>query len=52
MMADTDLGLKRTATFPLVIQDKLLVVMGDVDIGPIPATIYPITKVTMVDCCI
>ena len=40
------------ATFPLSIWDKLLLVMGEVDIGPRPDTVHPITHVTMVDCCV
>ena len=47
-----DLGLKRSATFPLAIWDKLLVVMVEVDIGLIPATLPPITQVIMVYCCV
>ena len=52
MMIDVYLGLKITATFPLVIWDRLLVVMVDVDIGPRPATLPPITQVTMSYCCV
>ena len=52
MMIDVYLGLKITATFPLVIWDRLLVVMVDVDIGPRPATLPPITQVTMAYCCV
>ena len=50
MMADMDLGLKRPSNFPIATLDKLLVVIGEVDIGPRPATIPPITQVTIVDC--
>ena len=49
MVADVYIGLKKPATFPLTIWKKLLVVMGEVNIGPRPATLYPITQVTMVD---
>ena len=52
MMADVDIGLKIPATFPLVIWYKPLVVMGEVGIGTIPDTLPPITKVTMVYCCV
>ena len=50
VMADLDLVLKRSATIPLKILDKLLMVIGDVDIGPRPVTISPITHVTMLYC--
>ena len=52
MVEDVDLGLKRPSTFLLKIREKLLVVMGEVDIGTIPATITPINQVTMVDFCV
>ena len=41
IMVDVDLGLKIPSTFPLTIQDRLLVVMVELDIGPRPATIPP-----------
>ena len=41
MMVDVDLGLEIPDTFPLKIQEKLLVVMGEFDIGPRPTTIPP-----------
>ena len=52
MMSDIDLGLKRTATIPLVIMEKLLMVIGYVDIFPKPYNLPPITQFTMVYCCI
>ena len=42
MMEDVYLGLKRSATIPFTIVDKLLMVMGEVDIGIIPSPIPPI----------
>ena len=33
MMVELDLCLKRTSTFPLTIQEKLLVVVADLGIG-------------------
>ena len=51
MMADVDLGLNIQVNSPLTILENLLVAMGEVDIGPIPATLPPITQVTMVYCC-
>ena len=50
MMVYVDLDLKRPANFLITIQDKLLLVMGELDIGPRPSTIHPITHVTMTDC--
>ena len=41
IMVDVDLGLKIPSTFHLTIQDRLLVVMVELDIGPRPATIPP-----------
>ena len=49
MMADVDIVLKIPYNFTLAIQEKLLVVMGDVGIGPRPSTLTTITHVTMVD---
>ena len=43
MVADVDLGLKIPTTFILATLEKLLVVIGEVDIGPIPDIIFPIT---------
>ena len=50
MVKDADFGIKRTATLPLAIMDKLLVVFGEDDTVPIPANLTPITQVNMVDC--
>ena len=47
MMAHTDLGLKRLVTLHLIIWKKMLIVIVDVNIGPRPSTIPPITQVTM-----
>ena len=49
MVKDADFGIKRTATLPLAIMDKLLVVFGEDDTVPIPANLTPITQVNMVD---
>ena len=50
MVTDMDIGLNIPGTFLLVILEKLLVVIGEVDIYPRPATIPPVTHVTMLDC--
>ena len=50
IMAYVNVVLKIPSNSPLTILDKLLMVMGEVEIGPIPATLSPITQVTMVDC--
>ena len=52
VVVDMDIGIKIHANFPPEIQEKLLVVMVEADIGPRTATISPITQVTMVDCCV
>ena len=39
MMLDTYIGLKRQDNVPFTIQEKMLVVMGYLDIGPRPATL-------------
>ena len=50
-MVDVDIGIKRPANLPLDIQEKLLVVMANVDIYPIPSTLLPIYQVNMVYSC-
>ena len=44
------IGLKKPATFPLTIKDKLLVVIGDFYLGPISDTLTPTTQVGVLDC--
>ena len=41
MLVDVDLGLKIPAHFPLKIQEKLLVMMGEFYIGPEAAALPP-----------
>ena len=50
-MTDIYSGLKIPDTLPFAIVDKVLIVIGELDIGLRPATLPPITQVTMVDCC-
>ena len=52
MMEDMEKYLKKPATFTLAKLEKMLVVIGEVDIGPIPSTITPITQVAMVYFCV
>ena len=52
IMVDVDLGIKILATIILAIWEKLLMVMGEVDIGTRPDTLPPITQMIMVYCCI
>ena len=52
IMTDVDLGLNTPVTLPLEILKKVLMAIGEVGIGPRPATIPHITQVTMVDCCV
>ena len=44
------MGLKRPGILPLTIVEQVLIVMGDVVIGLIPATFRTITQVGMVYC--
>ena len=41
MMLGVGLGLKISATFPLIMKEKMFMVMGELYIGPRPATITP-----------
>ena len=50
MLLEVNLGHKRPATITLVIGEQWLMLKGKVDIGLIPDTIPPITKLNMVDC--
>ena len=50
LMEDMDLVLKRSETLPLAIWEKLLTVIGEVGIGPRPATLPPITQMIILDC--
>ena len=49
IMVDMYLGLNIPANLPLVMREKLLAMMGELDICTIPDTITPITHVTIVD---
>ena len=49
MMVDLDIRLKIPDTLPLEILEKLLMVVGEVDIGLRPATPPPINQLIMVD---
>ena len=51
-MSDVDIGLKRPATLPLSIVEKLLMVIGELYLGPRTATLTNINQVTMVDFCV
>ena len=51
-MEDVGIGLNRPTTFPLETLEKMLVGIGDVDIGTRPATLTTITQVTMLYCCV
>ena len=51
IMAEMDLGLKRPDTILLAILEKMLMLIGDLDIVPRTTTVPPITQVTMVDSC-
>ena len=41
MIVEVYLGLKIPATSTLTIQEKSLMVMGDLHIGPVPAILHP-----------
>ena len=49
-MEDMELGHKLSATLPLIITEKLLIVMGEVYIGLRPSPIPPKIQVILVDC--
>ena len=50
MVEDVDISLKRPGTLPIEIAEKVLMVIVDMDIVPIPETFPPISQVTMVHC--
>ena len=52
MMAEVDLYLNIPSNITLLIRKKILMVIGDVDIYPIPETLLPITQLTMVYFCV
>ena len=49
-MTDIYSGLKIPDTLPFSIVDKVLIVIGELDIGLRPATLPPVTQVTVVYC--
>ena len=46
----TEIGLKRPVILPLAIREHGLILKGEADIGFIPDTITPITKVKVLYC--
>ena len=48
MVHDVELVIKRSATLPFTMLDKLLMVIGEVYIGLIPALIPPFIRVMLV----
>ena len=49
MVKDVKVGIKRSATIPLTMMDKVLLVMGEVNIGIRQALLSPIIQVILVD---
>ena len=49
MMEEVDLVLNIPATLPFKNVEKVLIVMGEVDIGPRPSNLPPIIQVVLVD---
>ena len=49
-MEDVYLGLKKSANLPFTIVEKLVVVMGEVDIGIRTSNIPTVIRVILVDC--
>ena len=49
MTEDLDLSLKRPATIPLIFVYKVLMVVGEMDIGLRPALLPPIIRVGLLD---
>ena len=52
VIPDVDLGLKGPFNPLLTIMENLFMVIGEVDIGLIPANLSPITQAIMVDFCV
>ena len=52
MVGDLGLSINIPDTIYFSIMDKLFMLIGEVDIDIIPATLPPITQLTMVDCCV
>ena len=50
MVEDMDFGIKRPSTLIFKIMDKVLIVVGDVDIVIRPANLPPKTQFTMLYC--
>ena len=50
MMVEVDLGIKRPATLPFAIVEKVLMLMRKVDIYLISDALPPIIQVVLVDC--
>ena len=49
-MVEVDISLNILATLTIAIMDQYLMLMGEMDIGLIQATISPITQVAVVNC--
>ena len=52
MTEDVDLGLKIPDTHNFTVMEKVLMVIGEVDIGLRKSTITHINQESMVDCCV
>ena len=50
MLIELDLGHKRPVTITITIWEKEFMLKGEADIGLLPGTIPPLTKVNLVDC--
>ena len=50
ILVEVDIGHKRPSIIPLAILEHELMLKGTVDIGLRPATIHPITQLTVVYC--
>ena len=49
MVQDAEVGLKRSSTITFIMLDKVLMVMGEVDIFIRPALLHPVIKIILVD---
>ena len=49
MMEDMEVGLNISATFPFTMTDKVLMVMGELDIGLRPSPLPPTIQARLVD---
>ena len=50
MLIELDIGHKRPSTLPIVMEEQSLMLKVEMNIGLIPVTITPVTKVSVLYC--